>query len=285
MNRNLWINTALGAALLLTAGTAQAQGPHRGGPGGPGGGPMELMGFEDHGGKLVKGAPFSATATSDTSETLSDGTVIHRTAQISLFRDGQGRSRHEVTTSGFGPISSDGAPKTFVMIADPVAQVHYRLDASSKTAFKETMRQHSDDADSADSFRTRQEAEEAKQIAAGTLKKESLGTQVINGVSAEGTRITKIIPAGKIGNDRAINTVYERWVSTDLQIVVKSTRTSPRDGTITYQVTNLQKAEPAATLFAVPAGYAVQAGGPHGHGRGPGGPGGPAADAPPPANE
>jgi hypothetical protein len=241
------------------------------------------MGFEGgHDGKLVKGAPFSATATSETTETLSDGTVIHRTAQITLARDSQGRSRRELTTSGFGPLAASGQPKTMVMISDPVAGFHYMLNTGDKVADKMPIHQHPDTADSTDGFRQKMEAEMAKQEAAGLLKKESLGTQTIDGVSAEGTRITKIIPAGKIGNDRAINIVSERWYSPDLQIVVKSSRTSPQEGTTTYQVTNIQKTEPAASLFAVPSDYTVTAGGPRGSRRGPGGPGGPTADAPPP---
>jgi hypothetical protein len=240
---------------------------------------MELMGFEGGHGKVVTGAPFSATATSQTTSTLQDGTVINRTAQLTLARDSQGRVRHELTATGFGPLADSGAPKTMVMISDPVAGVHYMLDTTAKVAHKETLRSPGTSAD-AETFQQRMAAREAKEIAAGTLKKESLGTQVINGVSAEGTRTTKIIPAGKVGNDKAIQVVSERWYSPDLQIVVKSTHTDPQFGTTTYSVTNLAKAEPAATLFAVPSDYTVTAGRPHGRG-----PGGPGADAPPPPSE
>ena len=77
--------------------------------------------------------------------------------------------------------------------------------------------------------------------------------------------------------------VSERWYSPDLQTVVKSTRSDPRFGTTTFSLTNIQKAEPAAALFTVPADYTVKAGGP-GH-RGPGHHGGPGpADAPAPVN-
>jgi len=41
----------------------------------------------------------------------------------------------------------------------------------------------------------------------GTAKKEALGEQMIEGVRAEGTRETRTIPAGKIGNERPI----ESW--------------------------------------------------------------------------
>jgi hypothetical protein len=283
MNRNILLSVVAGAALMVSAGTARAQGPHRGGPGGPFGGPMELMGFEGRDAKVVKGAPFSATATSQTTETLSDGTVINRTAQLSLYRDSQGRTRRELTASGFGPLAASGAPKTMVMISDTVAGVHYHymLDTTAKTAEKMPIRGQggASATDSADTFHQRMEAREQAETAAGTLKKESLGTQVINGVSAEGTRITEIIPAGQVGNDKAFSIVSERWYAPDLQILVKSTHSDPQFGTTTYQVTNLEKAEPAATLFAVPSDYTVTTG------RGGRGHGGPGPDAPPPAEE
>ena len=100
----------------------------------------------------------------------------------------------------------------------------------------------------------------AQEEANGTLKTESLGTQTINGISVQGTRITHTVPAGQEGNDKPIVSTTERWYSPDLQIVVKSTRTDPRFGTVTYTVNNISKSEPASTLFTVPSDYTVQAG-------------------------
>ena len=236
---------------------------------------MELMGFEGmHGGKLVKGAPFSATATAETTETLQDGSLIHRTSQVTMYRDSQGRSRHEVTLTGVGPLTASGTPKKMISISDPVAGVHIMLDNDQKVAHKSAIRTHEgngSNADSAANFESRMQEREQKEIAAGLLKKESLGTQTISGIMAEGTRTTRTIPAGEIGNEKALQIVSERWVSTDLQILLKSTRTDPRSGTTTYAVTNVQRTEPAATLFTVPADFTVQAGGgpgPGGHGPG-----------------
>jgi hypothetical protein len=246
---------------------------------------MELMGFEGmHGGKVVKGAPFSATATSETTSTLQDGSVLHRTSQVSVYRDSQGRSRHEVTFTGFGPLAASGAPKTMVSISDPVAGVHIMLDNENKVAHTSAFHQHGGNgstttSETASGFAGRWEGRLQKEEAAGLLKKESLGTQTINGIVAEGTRTTHTIPAGQIGNEKPLQVVSERWYSADLQIVLKSTRTDPRFGTTTYTVTNIQRAEPAASLFTVPANFTVQAGG-----RGFGGPGGhpPAAPMVPP---
>jgi hypothetical protein len=265
---NLRTGTCLAVAGTLLLGTAALQAQRRGGPDGPPfGGPMELMGFEGmHGDKLVKGAPFSATATSETTETLQDGSSIHRTSQISMYRDSQGRSRHEATFTGFGPLNASGTPKTMVMISDPVAGVHIMLDNENKVAHKSAIRaragNNGGNASADTDFQSRNQEREQKEIAAGLLKKESLGTQTINGVLAEGTRTTRIIPAGQIGNEKALQVVSERWYSPDLQILVKSTRTDPRFGTTTYTVTNLQRTEPSANLFTVPADYSVLTGGP-----------------------
>jgi len=273
MKRNLTMSLILAGALAMSAGTTLAQ---RHGPGGPPpfGDSMELMGFEGmHGGKVVKGAPFSATATSERTQTLQDGTVIHRTSQVSMFRDSQGRSRHEVTFSGLGALGATGNSRKMVSISDPVAGTHFMLDTDNKVAHQS--RAHVKNADKEAAFEQRMQTRIQKEEAAGTRKTESLGAQTINGVLAEGTRITRTIPAGKIGNDKAIQIVSERWFSPDLQIVVKSTKTDPQFGTSTYTVTNLQKSEPAASLFAVPSDFTVQQGGPGAGGRRGGAPQGP----------
>lgn len=286
MNRKSWACLVLSGAVLLTAGTMRAQeGPppsadvmvRGGGHGGPGPGPfadrIELMGFEGlHGNKVVKGAPFSATAATETSQTLQDGTVIHRTTSSTLYRDSLGRSRSEVTLSGFGPLQASGTTHTMITIADPVAGAHYMLDAKHKVAHQMKMRTHgagngsAPTPEAAQAFQQRMEERLQKEEASGAVKKEALGTQIVAGVSAEGTRITRTIAAGQIGNSKAIQIVFERWYSSDLQVVVKSTRTDPRFGTTTYTLANVQRTEPAASLFTVPVDYTVTQGGPAGRG-------------------
>ena len=283
MNRKCLACIGFSAALLVCAGTARAQDDPppppdvmiHGGPGGPGmpgpfGDHVELMGFEGlRAGKVVKGAPFSATASTETTQTLQDGTSIHRTTTSNLYRDSQGRSRNEVTLSGFGPLLASGKPHTMVSIADPVAGTHYMLDADHKVAHQMRMRQHgAPTAEQEQAFEQKMQARLQKEEASGAVKKDSLGTQTINGVTAEGTRITRTIAAGQIGNDKPIQIVFERWYSPDLQVVVKSIRTDPRFGTTTYTLNNVQRTEPAASLFTVPSDYTVQQGGPGRDGRG-----------------
>ena len=306
MKRTNWTYLIVGSALMLSPTAAPAQeaapepppppmmmltqaGMPEEGPGPGGFGErIELLGFEGmHPGKIVKGAPFSANATSETTQTLQDGTVIHRTTKSTLYRDGEGRSRREVTFSGFGPLDAAGKTHTMIMINDSVAGAHYVLNPQEKVAHKMTARSGNGGAPGGKDFHERLHQHFAKEAAAETVNKESLGTQNINGVIAEGTRVTHTISAGQIGNDKPILIVFERWYSPDLQMVVKSTRSDPRFGTTTYALTNVQRTEPAAALFTVPADYTVKEGGPgrlHNHMRGFHGapPAGAPADAPPP---
>lgn len=84
---------------------------------------------------------------------------------------------------------------------------------------------------------------------------EDLGTRDFEGVSAEGTRRITTIPANAIGNELPIETVYERWYSKDLGMVVYSKNADPRFGEQTYRLTNIIRAEPDPSLFSVPTEY------------------------------
>lgn len=294
--KSKWIYSLLSSALLLGASALRAQEPpprpDMMGPGGPVGGRMEILGFgEMHPGKVVAGAPYSAVAVTQSTQTLGDGNTIHRKVQTNVFRDSQGRTRRETTLPAVGPLAASGQPKTFIMIFDPVATIAYVLHPDTKVA--EQLPPPGGAKKSA-KLEGKFEARMQEEIANGTLKKDDLGVQAINGLNAQGTRYTRTIPAGQIGNDKAIVIVNERWYSPDLQVVVKSTRTDPRFGETTYTLTNIQRTEPSATLFAVPTGYTVEQGklGYPGHsrgqGRGPEGgapPSGTPADAPPPPGE
>jgi hypothetical protein len=87
---------------------------------------------------------------------------------------------------------------------------------------------------------------------------EKLESQIIEGVMAEGSRTTTTIPAGEIGNDRAIEIVTERWYSPEIKTVVMTRHSDPRFGETVYRLTNINRSEPARALFEVPADYTVK---------------------------
>lgn len=262
---------AFGAAPLFAQSDSSGAPPppREWGKRGPGPGGFEFGGMaQGFGGKTVAGAPFTATITSTHSQKLADGNTITNTTNGTLARDGEGRTRREMTLPAIGPLSSSGSAPRLAFIADPVAQMNFTLNMDEKTAQQFPAHFHVHGGamrKGADAARGPRGAENRANVTT-----QNLGTKSINGIDAEGTVVTHTIPAGKMGNSAAIVITTERWYSAELHMVVSETRTDPRFGTTTYQLTNINRAEPDAGLFAVPSGFAVTQGrGKQGPRRGP----------------
>jgi hypothetical protein len=91
----------------------------------------------------------------------------------------------------------------------------------------------------------------------GQVSTEDLGSQTMEGVQVKGVRTTHTIPAGEIGNDRPISIVTEVWTSPDLKTIVYSKRIDPRMGEQTFQLTNIARSEPDASLFTIPPDFKI----------------------------
>ncbi|MBC7929384.1 MAG: hypothetical protein H7Z38_02355 [Rubrivivax sp.] len=116
---------------------------------GPDGPPPPARGVEMHGdnfvflatemsfnGKVVKGAPYSAQAVTESVQMLADGNrIVHKnTAQV--YRDSEGRTRRDQSLGAIGPYAAQGDPPQTFFINDPVAGANYILDPRSKIARK-----------------------------------------------------------------------------------------------------------------------------------------------------
>jgi hypothetical protein len=89
-------------------------------------------------------------------------------------------------------------------------------------------------------------------------KEEDLGQQVLEGVTARGTRTTTVIPAGAIGNELPITVTSEEWFSPDLNVLVMTKHADPRSGETTYRLTGITRGEPDPSLFELPAGVTIK---------------------------
>lgn len=242
--------TLAALGMSVTAGLTLGQGmPHRG-PMGPGSFAFERL-IGGFGGKVVTNAPFSAQVTRETVQVLSNGTRVDQKENGTVARDSMGRTRRETTFQAIGPLTASGQAAHVAFIRDTVAGKMYFLNEDQKTAA--TMNR---------SARGNAGGPGPMNMGMGgggtpnpNVQSTSLGTKTIDGLTVEGTRRTRTIPAGQIGNDKAIVITTEEWYSQDLQLVVSSTRTDPRFGTTTYQLTNINRNEPSESLFTVPADY------------------------------
>ncbi len=201
------------------------------------------------GGKVVTDAPFSAQVTRSSSQTLSDGTKINRTETGSMARDSAGRTRQEMTFPAIGPLSASGTVPHIVFIRDNAAGKGYILNENRKTVMSMPLRENANR-----EMRGNLETN-ARERAGANEQKESLGNKTIDGLTVEGTRFTRTIPAGKIGNDKPIVITTEEWYSPKLQMMISRTHSDPRFGTTTYQLTNINLNEPPQSMFVVPEDY------------------------------
>ncbi len=232
-------------------------------------GPRDRGGFGMHGhgygGSIsrtpVTGAPYSAIETVQTQQLLANGNQISQSDQFKVYRDSQGRTRTERTITP--PAASGKQPFTEVTIVDPVAAYRYQLNSTTMTAIQTAL--PAPRTSTGNGTRPAPPAGSDKP----TVTTASLGTQVINGVTATGTQVTETIPAGTFGNAQAIQIVRVTWISTDLKVPVRVTSSDPRFGTRDLEVASIVTTEPDASLFVVPSGYTVKTG----HAGFPGGPG------------
>ncbi len=194
-----------------------------------------------------------------------------------LYRDGEGRTRTERTfMPPPGPVMAAGIP-SFIKILDPVADYRYSLDTRNRIAGRTVLPpiRNRGAAAGVPSAVVRQQAGTFVQggnasvtgtVAAGSsssrphpdISQESLGTQNIEGLTSDGSRLTVTYPAGFFGNDRPINTVTETWTSKALQTQILSTTSDPRNGETTTKLTNVSQAEPDPMLFQVAPDYSME---------------------------
>jgi hypothetical protein len=256
--------------------------------------PLEKAELFYRDGKPVLNAPYQGTMVNETVQHLADGNTIQNSHTSKVARDSQGRTWREETLDRVGPWAATSGPTTIVFITDPVSGYSYVLHPDKKTASRRpipkgfdrpgrrglststppdhtvilaTPAEGGDGAGPSDAV----EAGTVNSISPGgpinvvmrghgepgDAKTDSLGTQEVNGVLAHGKRTTRTIAAGKIGNQLPITIVTETWYSSDLHMIVMSKRTDPRFGDTTFQVENIQRGEPSADLFQLPADYTM----------------------------
>lgn len=243
--------------------------------------------------EIVKNAPYTAEAVSETVQVLADGNRIVRTSTTLLARDAQGRTRQE----------RKDARGSAVYIHDPVEGRSYALDPERRAVLRlprvplppvpplppaalpappgppappaaarvDTGQGHVvvSRADAGRDVRV-----EVVRIARGEGvpgtppsllalpalprgpgETKQLGSRDFDGVRAEGTQTTHTIAAGAIGNEKPIVVTSERWFAPDLHVVVYARTTDPRAGETSYRLRNLKREEPPAEWFRVPADY------------------------------
>jgi hypothetical protein len=248
-------------------------------------------------GPAVLNAPYAAEAVTEFTQTLADGNRIERRTSGRVARNSQGRVRREQQGIAFGPFLAEN-PQPIVTIVDPKIGVYLTLNYDAKVAFRTTAPRFAVKGPNGDAAgvsygsvgsagpglvkstivggtpletlridAASDPTEERLLIEAapppglrieGDTHTETLAPQQIEGLRAEGTRTTMTIPAGAMGNVLPIMVVSERWYSPELKVVLLTRRSDPRFGDTVYRLSNIDRSEPPADLFKIPAGFKTQ---------------------------
>jgi hypothetical protein len=241
--------------------------------------------------EVVKGHPYQADAVTETIQTLADGSHITQKITAHVARDAEGRTMRSQSLTAFGPwAAANNKQMTLVSIFDPVAGQHIDYSSDSKSAHALPMPTGNQLSGmnavsvsgmasgggvvmstglpppgaagglvvSGATMLAQPASADSPSFARPNETTESLGSQTVEGLTADGSRTKDVVPAGTIGNEKDLVSTRETWYSSELKIVLSSIRNDPRFGEVRYSLTNIQVSAPDPSLFQVPPGYTVE---------------------------
>src|SRR5437667_4590242 len=152
--------------------------------------------------ETMPGAPYTATAVTESTQVLADGNRIVNKRTSFIARDGQGRTRREEMV---GPVGLTANGPKVVFISDPTTRTDYILKPGQQAAQVVKRRESGDTValelkkkveidmakeKKAEVVLMREGTAEHRHQGSGERKRETLPSHVIEGVNCEGERVT-----------------------------------------------------------------------------------------------
>lgn len=194
----------------------------------------------------LPGMPFTGQETIVWTHQVNDKTVTTRLAGT-VARDSQGRTYREVHRFTVDPVD----PRTTLLritLQDPIAGITTDCDLSTHHC----------------RITASPAATPAKMASvAGQTVKENLGSQVIDGLAATGTRITQTpipnaLDLSQTADKNDDPAIVEIWRSVDLKVDLSEVRKYPHGEVVDVHVAITSRAEPDPKIFSIPAGFSIR---------------------------
>lgn len=204
-------------------------------------------------------APYSATRTTTRVQTLADGTTITHTNVQKEARDSVGRTYHAIQPQ-LGGLTGQKLDWTIYTVSDPVKRImmHWTSNGKIVTVNHWPEPQKSHPLPVPQNNQAPAPVLPRVQRNSPDMQIDDLGTQNIDGILAHGRRITRVIPAGREGNNQQITVTTETWVSSELRTDVLLVSEDPRSGNTRTELSDIDLNEPDPSLFQAPEGYTLQ---------------------------
>jgi len=206
--------------------------------------------------------PFSGVVKATFEQKLPNGNSIHGVTRTHQARDSMGKTRAEFAQNCLR--GEDGQPQVVLSVSvfDPALKTSMSWQVNNDGVPKVVHLFHQNEVPakepSPEERAEQRKLAQLRQPPKEEFRTENLGTRTINGVTAEGTRRVRTIPAGEEGNELPLEVIDETWSSKQMGLMLMTIRDDPRQGRTTVEFEELNLAEPDPALFAAPAGYKVE---------------------------
>lgn len=207
----------------------------------------------------VLNAPFSASRHFTEIKNLSDGKTTRTQSKETLARDSQGRtySSGERSWTYFDGQKNVLKSELLYRIHDPVAHTDIRWDSTTKEVKVIHWPASPSQADAATAALSAALAGEESTDAQPSANIEKLGTRIIGGVTAQGTRTRYTVSGDGSLNDKPIVVNDEKWYCPELRIVVLDKYDDPRSGRIISELSSISRGDPDLTPYHYPPDYKI----------------------------
>jgi hypothetical protein len=194
----------------------------------------------------LPGMPFTGRETIVWTHQVSDQTVTTRLVGT-VARDSQGRSYREAHRFTVDPVD----PRTTLVritLRDPIAgtttDCNLSIHLCRITVFPAAT------------------VAKTASVTAQTVK-EDLGSQVIDGLTATGTRITQTpipnaLDPSQTADKEDDPSIVERWRSVDLKVDLSQLRKYQHDEVVNVHLAITSREEPDPKIFSIPAGFSIR---------------------------
>jgi hypothetical protein len=200
----------------------------------------------------IPNAPLTGSVRVEKTDIQPNGSTLQLWSERKIARDNEGRIYNE--NRPFVPTTIKTVPDAIVIhLYDPQNRMTEYLYPKEKT-YRAMILNRPPATDTPDDFASPTAAAAPPSEFA---RQEDLGYRTIAGLPVHGVRKTQTMTAAESGTGKEETVTNEYWYSEALRLNLETKHDDPRSGSVTMTVTQIDRSEPSAALFSVPADYVM----------------------------
>jgi len=200
----------------------------------------------------IPNVPFSGMVRVERTEILPNGNALQVWSERKIARDNEGRIYNEFRP--LVPTTTKTAPDaTVIHLYDPQNRMTEYLYPEQKM-YRMMILNRPPSTETPDDFAS---PTGAAAPPSEFTHREDLGYRTIAGLQVHGVQVTQTLTAAESGTGQEVTVTNEYWYCETLRLNLETKHNDPRSGVVTMTVTQIDRGEPNAALFGVPAGYTM----------------------------